>query len=51
MSTASTSTDGQHDGTGHSAIGLAIFLWVVVVCGLLYGIIETATKVPALFGG
>jgi hypothetical protein len=23
----------------------------LVACGLLYGVIETATKVPALFGG
>jgi hypothetical protein len=47
---STTSTDGRHD-TGHSATAPAIFLWVVVICGLLYGVIETATKVPALFGG
>jgi hypothetical protein len=28
-----------------------ILLWVVVLAGLLYGVIETLTKVPALFGG
>jgi hypothetical protein len=37
--------------TGHSAAAPAIFLWVLVTCGLLYGVIETATKIPALFGG
>jgi hypothetical protein len=47
---STTSTDGQHD-TGHSAIAPAIFLWVLVACGLLYGVVQTATKVPALFGG
>jgi hypothetical protein len=44
------STDGRDD-TGHSAIAPAIVLWVLVVCGLLYGVVQTATKVPALFGG
>ena len=44
------STDGRHD-TGHSAIAPAIFLWVVVICGLLYGVVQAATKIPALFGG
>jgi hypothetical protein len=47
---STTSTNGHHD-TGRSAAAPAIFLWVLVVCGLLYGVIETATKVPALFGG
>ena len=28
----------------------AILLWVVVICGLLYGVVETVTKIPALFG-
>ncbi len=37
--------------TGHTATAPAIALWVIVVCGLLYGVFETATKVPALFGG
>jgi hypothetical protein len=27
-----------------------IFLWAVVICALLYGVVETLTKVPALFG-
>ena len=43
-------TDERHD-TGHSAIAPAIFLWVLVACGLIYGVVQTATKVPALFGG
>ena len=45
------STNGQHDGEGHSAVVPALLLWVLVACGLLYGVIQTATKIPALFGG
>lgn len=45
------STDEVQTGNTPTATAPAIFLWVVVVCGLLYGVIETATKVPALFGG
>ena len=48
MSTTSANEQGD---TGHSAVAPAIFLWVLVICGLLYGVIQTATKVPALFGG
>ncbi|MGH8887813.1 MAG: MFS transporter small subunit [Egibacteraceae bacterium] len=37
---------------GHAAsAALAVALWVIVVVGLLYGIAQTAAKVPALFGG
>lgn len=43
------STDSRHD-SGHSSAAAAIFLWVVVICGLLYGVVETATKIPALLG-
>ena len=50
MSTTSTSSNGRRD-TGHIAVAPAIFLWFLVACGLLYGVIQTATKVPALFGG
>jgi hypothetical protein len=46
------STNGRHDDDGReSAVGPAIFLWLVVACGLLYGVVQTATKIPALFGG
>jgi hypothetical protein len=44
------SENGRHD-TGHSAVAPAIFLWVLVACGLIYGVVQTATKVPSLFGG
>ena len=27
-----------------------ILLWIVVSCGLIYGVWQTLTKVPALFG-
>jgi hypothetical protein len=29
----------------------AIVLWVIVVAGLLYGIVNTASQVADLFGG
>ncbi len=45
------STNGHHDGDGHSAVAPALLLWVLVACGLLYGIVETVSKIPALFGG
>ena len=45
------STNGHNDGDGHSAVAPAIFLWLLVACGLLYGVVQTATKIPALFGG
>jgi hypothetical protein len=45
------STIGRNDGDGHTAVAPGIFLWILVVCGLLYGVVETATKIPALFGG
>jgi hypothetical protein len=45
------STNGQHDNDGHSAVVPALLLWVLVACGLLYGVVQTATKIPALFGG
>ena len=44
------STNGHHD-SGPSPVAPAILLWILVVCGLLYGVIETVTKIPALFGG
>ncbi|MCW2608817.1 MAG: hypothetical protein QOC93_829 [Actinomycetota bacterium] len=33
------------------AATLASALWVIVGAGLAYGIVSTATKVAALFGG
>ena len=45
------STNGRHDDTGRSAVAPAILLWVLVACGLLYGVVQTAAKIPALFGG
>jgi hypothetical protein len=43
-------TNAQQDGA-RSPVAPAILLWVLVACGLLYGVVQTATKVPALFGG
>jgi hypothetical protein len=42
----------MNDGaTTNASSAPGILLWVVVVCGLLYGVVETITKIPALFGG
>jgi hypothetical protein len=45
------STNGHHDSDGRSTVAPALLLWILVACGLLYGIVETVSKVPALFGG
>jgi hypothetical protein len=45
------STHGPQDSDERRAVVAAILLWVLVACGLLYGVIQTATKIPALFGG
>jgi len=46
------STNGHHDhDSGASTVIPAILLWVLVACGLLYGVVQTASKIPALFGG
>jgi len=45
------STNGHQEDTGRSAVVPAILLWILVSCGLLYGVVQTATKIPALFGG
>jgi hypothetical protein len=46
------STNRSATTTGASgSIAPALFLWVVVICGLAYGVVQTATKIPALFGG
>ena len=45
------SMNGPREDSGHSAVLPAILLWILVSCGLLYGIVQTATKIPALFGG
>jgi hypothetical protein len=43
-------TNGPNDRATNPVIP-AILLWVLVLCGLLYGVVQTATKLPALFGG
>jgi hypothetical protein len=40
----------SNDTTASASPVPAILLWIVVICALLYGVIETLTKVPALFG-
>jgi hypothetical protein len=41
---------GRADGAKASAT-MAIFLWVVVLCALAYGLINTFRTVVDLFGG
>ena len=43
-------TNGHHD-SARSPVLPALLLWALVACGLLYGVVQTATKIPALFGG
>lgn len=33
-----------------AAVPMALFLWVAVVLALAYGVVQTLTKVVALFG-
>ena len=40
------STNVHNEDTGRSAVAPAILLWVLVACGLLYGVVQTATKIP-----
>jgi hypothetical protein len=48
MSTVSTNGDAP---SAKTATAPAILLWILVICGLLYGVVETATKVQALLAG
>ncbi len=43
-------TNGRQESAS-SPVLPAILLWILVLSGLLYGVVQTATKVPALFGG
>lgn len=52
-----TSPDGRATAAAHvphsrdtAAVPMALFLWVVVVLALGYGVVQTLTKVVALFG-
>ena len=44
-------TTNEQQSGARNPVAPALFLWALVICGLLYGVIQTATKVPALFGG
>lgn len=47
---ATTSLDEVPHSRDVAAVPLAIFLWVVVLLGLAYGVTQTLTKAVALFG-
>lgn len=47
---ASTSLDEVPHSRDVAAVPLAIFLWVIVVLGLAYGVTQTMMKAVALFG-
>jgi hypothetical protein len=34
-----------------ASVALALFLWVVVLAGLAFGVVSTLTQVAALVGG
>jgi hypothetical protein len=42
--------DQAQASTSNVSAAPAIFLWVVVGSGLVYGVYQTLTAVPALFG-
>lgn len=44
---ASTRT---HVASDRAAFPMAILLWILVLCALAYGVVQTLTKVVALFG-
>ena len=44
-----THEPGTSQASDRTAIAMAGFLWIVVICGLAYGVISTASKVVALF--
>ena len=49
MATEAQETGPATEGTGGTR-ARALVLWVLVVIALLYGVIATAVKIPALFG-
>ena len=40
----------NEQGAAPTSAAPAMLLWVVVIAGLAYGVYETLTKIPALFG-
>ena len=39
-----------HMASDRAAFPMAILLWILVLCALAYGVVQTLTKVVALFG-
>ena len=39
-----------HMASDRAALPMAILLWILVLCALAYGVVQTLTKVVALFG-
>ena len=39
-----------HMASDRAALPMAILLWILVGCALAYGVVQTLTKVVALFG-
>ena len=49
MATRAQETGPATEGAGGTRLR-ALVLWVLVVVALLYGVVATAMKIPALFG-
>ena len=39
-----------HTASDRAALPMAILLWILVACALTYGVVQTLSKVVALFG-
>lgn len=39
-----------HMASDRAAFPMGILLWILVACALAYGVVQTLTKVVALFG-
>ena len=48
--TEQAATPRSHPASDRAAIPMAIFLWVLVLSALSYGVIQTLAKVVKLFG-
>jgi len=43
-------TAKPHTASDRAAFPMAILLWILVTCALAYGVVQTLSKVVALFG-
>jgi len=48
--TDTRATARTHTASDRAAFPMAILLWILVACALAYGVVQTLSKVVALFG-